>query len=74
MNFSIKSNRKTKSAVEMIAQAIFVACAFMAVAAVLSITLYMVMQGTPAIFQVGLKEILFGTVWAPEANDGASFG
>lgn len=74
MNFSIKSNRKTKSAIELTAQVIFIACAFMAVVAVLSITLYMIMQGTPAIFKVGLKEILFGTLWAPEAKSGASFG
>ena len=34
----------------------------------------MIRQGTPAIFKVGLKEILFGTLWAPEAKSGASFG
>ena len=36
---------------------------------VVSITLYMIISGTPAIFQVGLKEILFGTVWKPTAAE-----
>lgn len=66
--FSIIGNRKNKSAVESAAQGIFTLCALIAVLAVLSITLYMVMNGTPALFEVGVKEILFGTVWKPAAE------
>ena len=61
--------RKKKAAVETGAQIIFTVCAFFAVLAVVSITLYMIVSGTPAIFKVGLKEILFGTVWKPTAAE-----
>ena len=71
--FSIVGNRKSKSIVEKTAQVIFTICAFMAVMAVASITIYMIMKGTPALFEVGIKEILFGTVWKPSAKE-PSFG
>lgn len=73
MNFSINGNFRTKNKVERAAGIIFTAFAFFAVLAVFSITLYMVISGTPAIYEVGLKEILFGTVWMPTAED-PSFG
>ena len=66
---SIIGSRKQKKTVEKIAQVIFTVCALMAVLAVLSITLYMIMKGSPALFKVGLKEILFGTVWKPAAAE-----
>ena len=59
--------------IELVAQAIFTICAFFAVLAVVSITLYMIANGTPAIFQVGIKEILFSTTWKPTAQE-PSFG
>ncbi len=71
--FSILGNRKNKSAVEEIAQVIFILCAFLAILAVISITVYMVINGTPALFQVGIREILFGTAWKPTAEN-PSFG
>ena len=63
----MKSMTKNKAVVEAVAQIIFTICAFFAVLAVISITLYMIISGTPAIFKVGLKEILFSTTWAPTA-------
>nr|WP_318683338.1 phosphate ABC transporter permease subunit PstC [uncultured Acetatifactor sp.] len=66
---TILGNRKNKAVVETAAQIIFTICAFFAVLAVVSITLYMIISGTPAIFEVGLTEILFGTVWRPAAED-----
>ena len=66
---SVFSGRGSKPAVEHAAQIIFTACGFFAVLAVASITIYMVISGTPAIFRVGILEILFGTVWKPEAAD-----
>ena len=71
--FSIRSHRGSKSAVEHAAQIIFTVCGFAAVLAVASITLYMIISGTPALFKVGIPEILFGTVWKPAAAD-PSFG
>lgn len=70
---SIVGNRKSRSIVERTAEIIFTVCAFFAVLAVLSITIYMFLNGAPAIREVGLLEILFGTVWKPAAAD-PSFG
>lgn len=61
------NKRASKDQVEVIAKVIFTVCAFMAVLAVASITIYMVMSGMPAIFEVGLGEILFSSTWAPTA-------
>ncbi len=68
-SFSILGNYHTKKKVERIAAVIFTFCAFVAVLAVFSITIYMIVSGTPAIFEVGLKDILFGTVWMPNAAE-----
>ncbi len=70
---SISGNKKNKAVVETVAQIIFTICAFFAVLAVVSITLYMIISGTPAIFKVGIKELLFSTVWQPTAAE-PSFG
>lgn len=62
---SIMRGQKKKATVETAAQILFTVCALFAVSAVAAITLYMVISGTPAIFEVGLLDILFGTEWAP---------
>lgn len=72
-NFSILGNKKNKSIVEKSAELIFTGCGLLAVLAVFSITVYMIISGTPALFKVGILEILFGTVWKPTA-DPALFG
>lgn len=66
---SIQCAHKKKAVVEMSAQIIFTACASFAILAVVSITLYMILSGTPAIFEVGLPEILFNTRWSPTSQD-----
>lgn len=66
---SIIANRKTKSAVEETARIIFTVCAFFAVLAVLSITIYMFLNGTPALAKVGITDLLFGTVWKPASAE-----
>lgn len=66
---SIISNRKTKSMVEKTAAIIFRGCAIVSIVAVVSITGYMIISGTPALFEVGIGEILFSSVWAPTAAD-----
>lgn len=70
---SIIGNHKSKSVVEKAAQSIFTLCALMAILAVASITVYLLINGTPALFRAGIKEILFGTVWKPAAAQ-PSFG
>lgn len=54
--------------VEKIASYIFTVCAIVSIVAVASITIYMFISGTPAIFKVGLTEILFSNVWTPTAQ------
>ena len=71
--FSVRSHHGSKSTVERAAEAIFTACGFFAVLAVASITLYMIFSGTPALFKVGILDILFGTLWQPAAAT-PSFG
>ena len=65
----IQKDKHRKGAVEKVAQIIFTVCASFTIIAVLSITIYMIVNGTPAIFKVGLKELLFGTVWKPTAKE-----
>lgn len=66
-NDSIIGSKNTKKTVELVAGVVFRICAFFGVLAVVSISLYMIISGAPAIFEVGLKEIIFGTVWKPNS-------
>lgn len=66
---SIIANKKTKSLVEKTASMIFICCAIVSIIAVLSITVYMFVSGTPAIFKVGIGEMLFSPIWDPTAVD-----
>lgn len=70
---SVKGTYHTKSIVERTAQTIFTVCAFFAVMAVASITIYMVLGGLPALKEVGILELLFGREWKPAAEN-PSFG
>lgn len=69
MNTDIYKSKAAKSLVENIAKWIFTIFGLFAVAAVLSITLYMFIKGTPALGKVGVAEILFGTEWMPTAAE-----
>lgn len=64
---TVMGSKKSKSAIEKGAQVVFTICALCAVAAVISITAYMIINGTPALGKVGITEILFGTTWKPSA-------
>lgn len=59
--------------VESAAQAVFTVCAFCSIAVVAMITLYMAANGLPALFRLGIREILFRREWKPTA-DAPSFG
>lgn len=71
--YSIFSGHGSKSGIERAAEIIFTICGFFAVLAVASISLYMLISGTPALFKVGILEILFGSTWMPTAAS-PSFG
>lgn len=72
-SLTIIGTQKNKQITEKTARVIVTACAFMAVMAVMSITAYMILNGTPALFKVGIHKILFGTVWKPTVAE-PSFG
>ena len=62
-----------KAFIEKTANLIFLVCAVVAIFAVCAITLYMFMKGAPAFGEVGVSDLLFGTVWKPTA-DSPSYG
>lgn len=63
-------NRKAKkNVVEITAKNIFILCAVLAIFAVCSITVYMIAKGTPAFAEVGVPQLLFGTIWQPTASN-----
>ncbi len=64
---------KAKAVIKKTAQIIFLICAAIAILAVCSITVYMIMKGTPAFKEVGVLDLLFGRVWKPTASE-PSFG
>lgn len=68
-SFSIIEDKKSKAVLEEVMKYLFLVCAFFAVLAVFSIILYMILNGTPALFKVGLAEILFETEWTPTAAE-----
>lgn len=70
---SILSGSAGRSAGETAAQIIFTVCGVLAIVAVAIITIYMIINGTPALIKVGIGKILFETEWAPAA-DNPSYG
>ena len=64
---------KKKAFIEKTANIIFMICAAAAIFAVCAITLYMFIKGTPALKEVGVYDLLFGTIWKPTASS-PSFG
>lgn len=58
-----------KSFSEVFMKWVFTVCGLSAVAAVGAITLYVIISGAPAAFKIGLKDMLFNTVWAPSAAE-----
>lgn len=72
-SFSLERKKKHQPPVEQAARVTVTVCAFFAVLAVVSITFYMIWKGTPALFEAGIADILFGTVWQPSAAE-PSFG
>ena len=70
---SVKSIMRVKNAIEKVMNAIFFVCGMIAIASVVLITVYMLVSGLPAIFEIGPAEFLFGTVWKSTAKE-PSFG
>ncbi len=64
---------KRKAFIEKTASVIFMICAVVAIFAVCAISVYMFVKGTPALKEVGVFDLLFGTIWKPTASS-PSFG
>ena len=60
---------KLKKVTEKIMNTVFLVCGFAAIAAVLLITIYMIVSGIPAIREIGLLDFLFGTEWKSTAAE-----
>ena len=60
---------RRKAFIEKTANIIFLICAVIAIFAVCAITFYMFIKGTPALKQVGVTDLLFGSVWQPAAEN-----
>ena len=60
---------KVKRIIEHVMNTVFFICGIISIAAVLMITVYMIIAGIPAIREVGLIDFLFGTVWASTAAE-----
>ena len=58
---------KTKNLIENTVHAIFLILGLVTVAAVLLITVYLIVSGIPAIREIGLSDFLFGRKWASTA-------
>lgn len=58
---------KERKMPERLMHLLFLLCGITAVAAVLLISIYLIVSGLPAIGKIGLIKFLFGKVWAPTA-------
>ena len=59
---------KKKALIEKTTRLIFFVCGLIAVLAVISITAYMIMKGTPALRELGVPDLLCKTTWKPTAD------
>jgi len=60
---------KIKAVIEKTMGCLFFICGMVTIAAVITISVYMVLSGIPAIKEVGLSEFLFGQVWKSTAAE-----
>ncbi len=65
--------RRTGAFAEKFMQGVFMVCAGVSIAAVITICIFMFAKGCPAIAEIGLKNFLLGKDWSPR-NVPASFG
>lgn len=65
--------RNCVHAVECAVQIFFTACAFLTIVTVAVITGYLIVNGVPAIWKIGIRDMLFSTVWSPTAKQ-AQYG
>lgn len=59
---------KRREKLEKIVERFFFFCAFISVLSVITITFFIFVKGSPAIFKIGVLEFIFGIQWNPEAE------
>lgn len=60
---------RNQSVKENVAKAVFALAAFLSIAAVALICLFLFVNGIPAMAEIGLPEFLFGDTWKPSSNE-----
>ena len=60
---------KVKHLIERVMNTVFFVCGIVSIAAVLLITVYMIIAGLPAIIEIGPIDFLLGQVWQSTAAD-----
>lgn len=65
----MKKAGKRVNIIEKSMNGIFTLCGFLAIFFVLVITAFLLISGLPAIGKIGVSEFLFGTSWAPTAQN-----
>ncbi len=63
--------KSKKHSMEKVVHGIFLVLGLVTVASVLMISVYLVISGIPAMAEIGIVEFLFGTEWAPSADEAA---
>ncbi len=58
-----------KKAIEKIMNVIFFICGMVSIAAVVFITVYMIISGIPAVMEIGFTNFAFGQEWKPTASE-----
>lgn len=64
----IQKKKGFKFNLETVMKGVFTVCGATAIGAVIIITLYMVISGTPALLKVGIPDMLLNTEWSPTAS------
>lgn len=60
---------KAKHAIEKVMNVVFTVCGLVAIVSVIAITIFVVVNGVPAIAKIGLFDFLLGTTWASTAAE-----
>jgi phosphate transport system permease protein len=64
-----KRGNKLRNLFENFMKYVFLFCASVAILSVIIITVFIFVKGSPAIFEIGVFNFIFGEVWAPSANE-----
>ncbi len=66
--------KSKKAIIEVVMYLFFLLCGMVSILFVLLITTFMIKEGTPAFFEVGITDFLFGKVWKPTHSTNPQFG